>query len=72
MASTFAIQASSPKPAVAAASVVTLTIVVITDTPMQRARRVTIVVVGASVVRPSSVRVSATMPPWCRHGLNPN
>jgi hypothetical protein len=41
VASTFAIQAAIPSPSVAAASVVKLITVVITETPMQRARRVT-------------------------------
>ena len=53
VASTFAIQASSPKPTVVAASMVTLTIVVMTDTPMQRARRVISVVEGVVASRAS-------------------
>ena len=72
VASTFATQASSPNPAVAAARVVTLMIVVITDTPMQPRSRVTTVVVGPSCVTFVAVRDSACMPPWCRHRLKRN
>ena len=51
----------------------TLTMVVITDTPMQRTSRVISVVEGVVEAVPGASRaVSASMPPWCRHGLKLN